>query len=238
MPNLGSLRESVLDNLQRVAADSVLQQANAERWINQTIRKAFCTRYNWDAMEATYSINTVAGQELYAYPSADTKDVKQIAVRNGPSGNFVPLREDSEDQLDGELPATVTGGVPRGWCRTGSAFRLRPVPSTSEIRIRARVWDYPAPLIGDAATNYWTLQHDDLVEDFATALGFRWLGDLERFGALWQLAQSELKERIEQDSKRLRPSRQTVSPSLRAGKPSSSVGPRIGDDSYYRQYTP
>ena len=81
------------------------------------------------------------------------------------------------------------------------------------MRIRARVWDYPTPLTDPSATNYWTLQHDDLIEDLATALGFRWLGDFERYNALLQVAMQELQTRIADDMKRLRPARQTVSPS-------------------------
>lgn len=238
MANLGELRAIVLDNLERAASDTNVQAANADRWINNTIRKTFCTRYNWDAMESTYSINTVAGQELYPYPSALTKDIKQLAIRLSTGGIYMPLREDSEDQLDHNIPATTIGGIPKGWARSGTSIRLRPVPSNSNMRIRARVWDYPTPLTDASATNYWTLQHDDLIEDLATGLGFRWLGDFERFTALMQAGMGELQQRIIEDMKRLRPARQTLSPSMRAGRPSSSVGPRIGEDGYYRQYSP
>jgi hypothetical protein len=238
LANLGELRAIVLDNLERAASDTNVQSNNADRWINNVIRQTFCTRYNWDAMEATYSINTVAGQEIYPFPSPQTKDIKQLAIRLDTGSPYMPMREDSEDQLDHNIPVTSVGGIPKGWCRTGAALRLRPVPSSSNYRIRARVWDYPTPLTDASATNYWTLQHPDLIEDLATALGFRWLGDFERYNALLQAAMGELQIRIADDMKRLRPARQTVSPSLRAGKPSSSVGPRIGEDGYYRQYSP
>jgi hypothetical protein len=238
LASLGDLRAIVLDNLERAASDSNLQSSNADRWINNVIRKTFCTRYNWDAMEATYSINCVANQEMYPFPSPQTKDIKQIAVRLSSGSPYMPLREDSEDQLDHNIPLTVIPGVPKGWCRAGTSIRLRPAPGTSASRIRARVWDYPTPLTDPSATNYWTMQHDDLIEDMATALGYRWLGDFERYGAIWQASMQELQTRIADDMKRLRPARQTVSPSLRAGKPSSSVGPRIGEDGYYRQYSP
>lgn len=236
MANLGELRAIVLDNLERAASDSNLQSTNADRWINHVVRKLFCTKHNWDAMEATYSINTVVGQDLYAFPSSDTKDVKQVALRLSSDSPYLPLREDTEDQLDEAIPISTTGGIPVGWCRSGTAIRLRPVPSSSSMRIRARVWDYPAPLADDSATNYWTLQHDDLIEDFATALGFRWLGDFERYNALWQLASQELQSRIYDDAKRLRPSRQTVAPGMRAGRAASTVSPRFSE--MYRQYTP
>jgi hypothetical protein len=237
LANLGELRAIVLDNLERAASDSNMQAANADRWINHVIRKLFCTRHNWDAMEATWSINTVAGQEIYAFPSPDTKDIKQLALRLSPDSPYRPLREDSEDQLDEDSPLTVIGGTPSGWCRTGTAIRLRPVPGTSNYRIRARVWDYPTPLTDPAHTNYWTRDHDDLIEDLATALGFRWLGDFERYGALYQVAMKELQDRIADDAKRLRPSRQTVAPGVRAGRASSTVGPRLSGD-MYRQYNP
>ena len=238
MANLGELRAIVLDNLERAASDTNVQSNNADRWINNVIRKSFCTRHNWDAMEATYSINTVSGQELYPFPSPQTKDVKQLALRLDSSSLYMPMREDSEDQLDWNIPVTSVGGIPKGWCRAGAGIRIRPVPSSSNFRLRARVWDYPTPLTDASATNYWTLQHDDLIEDMATALGFRWLGDFERYNALLQAAMNELQVRITDDMKRLRPSRQTVAPGMRAGKPSSSVGPRIGEDGYYRQYSP
>ena len=236
MANLGALRDIVLDNLQRVAGDSLVQGTNVDRWINHCIRKVIATRHNWDAMEATYTINTIAGQELYNFPSSETKDVKQIAIRLSATDFFSPLREDSEDQLDQNIPAARMTGVPVAWCRTGHAFRLRPAPSVSTYSIRARVWNYPILLVDDADTNYWTDEHDDLVEDLATALGYRWTGDFERYGSLWQVAMAELGERIANDAKRLRPSRQTVAPGRCAGKPASSAGTRLGEAGAYRQY--
>lgn len=236
MPNLAGLQSIVLDNLQRVASDSTLQVSNATRWINHAIRKVICTRHSWDAMEATYTINTIQGQELYNFPSPDTKDVKQIALRLSPGDYYSPLREDSEDQLDQDIPATVVNGIPVAWCRSGHAFRLRPTPSVSSYSIRARVWDYPELLVDPSDFNYWTQEHDDLVEDLATALGYRWLGDFERYGSLWQLAMAELGERIANDARRLRPARHTVAPSERAGRPRSSAGTRIGESGYYRMY--
>jgi hypothetical protein len=238
LANLGELRQFVLDNLERAASDSNLQSQNADRWINHVIRKVFCTRHNWDALVATWSINTVADQELYPFPSADTKDVKQLALRLDTGSPYMPLREDSEDQLDEDIPMSRVGGVPCGWCRSGAAIRLRPVPSSSNYRIRARVWDYPAPLVDISATNYWTQQHDDLIEDLATAMGFRWLGDIERYNALWQLAFSALQERIAGDAKRLRPKRMTVAPGSRAGRAASTAGPRLSETGMYRQYNP
>lgn len=238
MASLAELRERILDNLQRVAGDSTVQSANADRWVNHVIRHVFATRHNWDAMEATYSINMVADQELYPFPSSDTKDVKQVAMRLDSTSPYMVLHEESEDQLDGNIPLTSISGIPRAWARAGNALRFRPAPSVSTYGIRVRCWDYPVLLSGDGATNYWTSNHEDLVEDLATALGYRWLGDFERYSALWQLGMAELKERVENDAKRLRPSRQTVAPSSRAGRPASTAGTRIGEDGYYRQYTP
>ena len=175
-----------------------------------------------------------------ALPIPLAPDEGREAARPSP-GFELPLHADArglEDQLDWNIPVTSVGGIPRGWCRAGAGIRIRPVPSSSNFRLRARVWDYPTPLTDASATNYWTLQHDDLIEDLATALGFRWLGDFERYNALLQAAMNELQVRITDDMKRLRPSRQTVAPGMRAGKPSSSVGPRIGEDGYYRQYSP
>jgi hypothetical protein len=234
LANLGDLRSAVLDNLERAASDTNVQAANADRWINYVIRKTFATRHNWDAMEATWSINTVLGQELYAFPTPETKDIKQVALRLDPKSPYRPLREDSEDQLDEDISSLP--GIPCGWARSGMAIRLRPAPSSSNYRIRARIWEYPTKLVDPSATNYWTLQHDDLIEDLATAIGYRWLGDFERYGGIYQVAMKELEERIEQDAKRLRPSRQTVAPGMRAGRATSSVGPRFAE--VYRQYNP
>jgi len=236
LATLSELRASVLNNLERVSADSALEDANANRWINYAIRKVMCTRHNWDAMERTYSVNTVADQELYAFPSSDTKDIKTVSLRLSSTSVYMPLREDSEDQLDQDVPLTDISGTPIGWCRAGTAFRLRPAPSASTFGIRVRCWDYPAALSDDADTNYWTTNHDDLVEDLATARGLLWLGNTQDYQVLWQQAMTEMQERIANDMSRLRPKRKTISPSQRAGRPASSAGPRLGEAGYYRQY--
>ena len=236
MATLSELRDNVLNNLERTADDSAVEADNADRWINYAIRKVMCTRHNWDAMERTYSVNTVADQELYAFPSSNTKDIKQVALRLDSTSAYMPLREDSEDQLDQDIPLTDISGTPIGWCRAGNAFRLRPAPSVSTYGIRVRCWNYPALLSADADTNYWTTNHDDLVEDLATARGMFWLGNTQDYQVLWQQSMAELGERIANDTSRLRPKRKTISPSQRAGRPASSAGPRLGEAGYYRQY--
>jgi hypothetical protein len=103
------------------------------------------------------------------------------------------------------------------------------------MRIRARVWEYHCSAHRSSATNYWTTNHADLIENFATALGY----------AGWATSSAtapsasrdrELGTRIENNAKRMRPSRMTVAPGQRAGKPTSSVGAALGES--YRQYNP
>jgi hypothetical protein len=236
LATLAELRDIVLNNLERAESDSAVDGDNVDRWINHAIRKVMCTRHNWDAMEATYTVNTVADQELYAFPSSNTKDIKQVALRLSSTSAYGPLREDSEDQLDEDIPLTTISGTPVGWCRAGTAFRLRPAPHVSTFGLRVRAWDYPAALTTDSATNYWTTNHDDLVEDIATALGFKWLGDTEEYAKLLGAAMGELDERIKNDARRLRPKRKTIAPGTRAGRAASSAGPRLGEAGYYRQY--
>lgn len=236
MATLAELREIVLNNLERTVADSATESANADRWINHVIRFVFCTRHNWDAMEATYVVNTVADQELYAYPSTNTKDIKQVAMRLGSDSAYFPLLEEFESQLDEDLPLETPGGTPVSWCRAGNAFRLRPSPAVSTYGLRVRTWDYPALLEDDADTNYWTNSHPDIIEQMATAMGFQWLGDDQKYGLRWQAGMAELQERVANDARRLRPRRTTLAPGTRAGRPTSSAGSRMGESGYYRQY--
>jgi hypothetical protein len=237
LANLGDLRAAVLDNLERAASDSIAQASNVNRWINHAVRYVLCTRHNWDSMERTYSVSLVAGQDLYAYPSLYTKDVKQVALRLDSTSPYFVLREDSEGQLDEDLPKTLVNGVPISWCRSGTSIRLRPTPSVSTFGIRARFFEYPMPLVTDADANYFTNEQEDLVEDIATAYGFRWLGSMDRYQALLGVAMQEMDLRINNDAKRLRPKRMTVAPGRAAGRAQSSAGTRFGDD-YYRMYPP
>src|SRR5262245_6513089 len=233
--NFGEITDAVMDNIERFASDSALDRSNAMRWVNEAIRFHFCTRHNWDAMERTHSINTIANQELYGFPSENTKDIQQVALRVDSGSPYCPLIEESEDQLDQNFPATELGAMPLGWARAGTAIRLRPVPSTSNFGLRVRSWQYPDLLSDDAETNYWTNQHWDLVIQLATALGWLWLGRNETYQLIWGVAVSTLEERIKEDMKRLRPHRRVVTPSGTAGRIGSSAGPR-NSLGIYRQY--
>lgn len=236
MATLLDIRTNVLDNLARAITDSARDSSNADRWINQVIRFTLCTRHSWDAMEATYAIDTVANQELYAYPTAQTKDIRQLAIRLSPTSPYYPLPEESEDQLDWNLPHTTIGGTPTSWSRAGSSVRLRPIPSSSDFGLRVRVWDYPMPLVNDSDMNYFTVDQEDLVEQFATGLGWLFLGSNDTYQLVWAAAMQELDRRIEDDARRLRPKRKTISPSTRAGRPGTIAGSRLGEAGVYRQY--
>ena len=139
----------------------------------------------------------------------------------------MPMREDSEDQLDWNIPVTSVGGIPKGWCRAGAGIRIRPCRPAATSVFRARVWDYPTPLTDASATNYWTLQHDDLIEDMATGAGLplaRRLRAVQRAPA--GRDERAAGTRIADDMKRLRPAAQTVAPGMRAGKPSARASAR------------
>ena len=220
--NLGQLRDRVKRNLDRRQITTE-ESDQITVWVNQVIREDICADHHWASMEAMYEINTTADVDLYAFPSPDRfKDCLAIWVQSETDGEFSELEELAERELLRDYSDTTTG-TPKVWSRSGEGFRLRYVPSTSDFRLRLRVWEYPDELTEDSSTNTFLQRWSKLVEFGVTARACLYWGESPQTAQLWtQMYRDELGKAVAVDRRRLSPSTLILKPSSYAGYPASS----------------
>lgn len=221
---LAEMRAAVQRQLDRAGAPST-EDTDVDRWVNQAIREFLCSRHNWAPMEAEYEAPTVADQHDYTVPNPDYfKDFAAIEISDD-GDSFVELEEISAAQYRQLFPDRTRTGKPYSWCRFGdTGFVLGPTPDVSTYTLRSTVWEYPAELTTDSATNRFTQFYTHLVEQFAVAVGYGFYFDESRFQGRLSIATRELDEAIKNDRNRLAPSRQTAVPSRSAGIVRSNLG--------------
>jgi hypothetical protein len=212
------MRELVRRNLKR-RNPLPGEDADLTRIINQKIREDICADHYWSFQETIVEINTVAGTDLYSWPFPEQiKDCRWIAIREAADGEFVELDEDDEISLIFDRCNTEQG-VPDAWARTGKAFRLQPIPDSSDYTLKLKIWKYPAPLVDDADTNDFLLYWSQLVEYGVTARASLYWGESPSDAAVWeQKYREELGKAISTDRRAQAAANRTLGISHAAGR--------------------
>lgn len=193
------------------------EDTDAFRWVNQAIREVICRRHNWPTMRTISStVPTVADDESYAFPTANTKDVDMVLLKGaGASDDYVPLEEISNPLAHANFGELTDTAQPTAWFRFGSNVYLRPIPD-AVYTLKYITWEYPATLT-TGQSNDFTNNFTHLVETVATAFGQARYLDLEQATAQRTLAEAELAEEIRLMKVQEAPARPTARISRAAG---------------------
>ena len=222
MATLADIRGFVLGNLDRVGSPSV-DNTTVNRWINQAIREVICARHNWQFMEDSATVNTIADVGNYSWPLPDTfKDADLMLRRQDSTSPYFVMEEMTENQIRWQFPLTTQSDPTWVWSRRGSGFRLRPIPDKSTYGIALIGWWYPAEMTADTNTSELTTRYTRLLETWATVYGFEYHMEYDKAAQKRQAAETELAAAIIMDRTRLAPSRETLTPSRNAGRPARS----------------
>lgn len=213
------IQQRVQANLQRVGVTTAENTA-VQTWIDQVIREDICADHSWSGMEFTRTRNTVAGTDTYAWANPTVfKDCRYIMLQRSTGEDYFLLQEITLDALtDRRWFTEQQDNTPRAWARDADSYVLRPIPDAI-YPVRERVWEYPAALATDGASNFATLYNPRLVELGVTTRACLYYGEVESYQAYLAAYQNELAKAVGIDRKRLSPAKMTIKPSAVAGMP-------------------
>ena len=223
MSQLSEIRSDVQDNWPTNYHSTVLTNSKTDEFINLAQRWV-CRKHNFTFMEQTIYRNTVDEQRQYSLPDADDSNWTEIysgTVRKFKSEmeNGVELRDansyrrgltkifKSDIKRRRRFLDTTDKGRPSHYCMSQDYIELYDLPdhsynSDTAWQIYMEFYGYLGDLSGDTDENEITEQYPEVLEYYATALGYGYGEDSEREAYWKEKARAVLADMIREDDQR------------------------------------
>jgi len=179
--SLSDIRTRVEENLDR----DDLTDTQLNRWINDA-QRFICRAHNFSFMETECTSSTVDGQRSYALPDDFKSEINCELIDS--DDYRVPLTKAHKQDIENKWRYRDTDdpGEPRHYAIQDGQIHLYPEPGHSDNddtawTINFEYYGYLDDLSGDSDTNDLIDNHPEVVELIATAYGFRYDHDHEKY---------------------------------------------------------
>lgn len=180
---LSDIRTRVASNINR---DDIPDTAGGliDRWINDSQRR-ICRAYNFTFMESEADTTLVVGQRNYALPTASGSDLRfkaeiSLEIISDGSRRFRLKRifkQDAENDI--QFADTSGTGTPRKYSLQKGQIYLYPKPNTALV-MNLEYYGFLDDLTDDTDTNDLVDDYAEVLEAFATSMGYRYVFEEER----------------------------------------------------------